>query len=66
MFCELEDLNYSVSNAILDKAEVCTDTMMGKSVDGFEPSDMFSFQAVSCKWVSRIYFSTLKNHEGVG
>ena len=66
MFLELANVKKGIGRTILDNADICIDTVMGKPVTGKQPSDMYVFWSVACKWVTKIYYSTLKNREGVG
>ena len=66
MFNEMKHLNDGIGRAIIDRADICIDMLLGKPVNGFEDHDLICMWKCACKWISKIYFDTLKNREGVG
>ena len=66
MFSEMIHMNDGIGRAIIDRADVCIDMLLGKPVNGFDNHDIICLWKCACKWISKIYFDTLKNRGGVG
>ena len=50
MFLELANVKKGIGRTILDNADICIDTVMGKPVTGKQPSDMYVFWSVRHIW----------------
>ena len=66
MFSEMMCVNNSIGRDIIERADICIDMLLGKPVHSFEKYDLICLWKCACKWISKIYFDTLKNREGVG
>ena len=65
MFNEIYNIENGIGRDIVESADSCIDILMGKAVHGFELKDMLKLWKISCRYVSKIYSTTLSKRIGI-